>query len=93
MELSIRSQLVSYIIYFRKAIYRTSLTKGQTDVLVKTDHIINGLAVDPRKQRLYWTSANLGLISRLELSNTTSQRVLVSGLDQPRDIVVEYTKG
>ena len=70
-----------------KAIYALSLSNSSTSEFYRVNHVIDGLTLHAGK--LYWTDALNGLIAELQIAATQRQhRVLVTGLDKPRAIVV-----
>ena len=52
-----------------------------------------GLAIDPVTRMLYWTDGGKKRIETANLDGTLRTVLIWSGLDKPRDVVVDSTEG
>ena len=81
------------ILYFSQAIYLTSLGKISPIMLYKETGFIEGLVIDPLKQRLYWTvvtsQTGAGYIARLSIERGLgSYKRLQTSRNNPRAITL-----
>uniref|UniRef100_A0AAQ6AB54 EGF-like domain-containing protein n=1 Tax=Amphiprion ocellaris TaxID=80972 RepID=A0AAQ6AB54_AMPOC len=76
------------------SIYRISLSgRPQEAVLVlEVQGSVSGLAVDWIHQLLYWTSTETGSLG-IALLDSSTQRQLITGLDQPSAVAVDPLRG
>ena len=74
-----------------KAIYALIVSNSTSTEFYRVNHVIDGLTLhdDGGGSQLYWTDKKHGLIAALNVtSSPLRHRVIVSGLDKPRAIVV-----
>ena len=69
-----------------RAIYALDVSNSTSTEFYRVNHVIDGLTL--HAGTLYWTDASLGLVASLDINNPQQHRVLISGLDRPRAIVV-----
>jgi len=69
-----------------KAIYSLTLSNSTSTEFYRVNHVIDGLTLHDGK--LYWTDVSNGLIASLDISSPQQHRVLRTGLDKPRAIIV-----
>ena len=77
---------VSWLMY-SKAIYALDLSNSTSTEFYRVNHVIDGMTLHNGK--LYWTDSLTGSISSLEINAASRKhKVLKTGLDKPRAIVV-----
>ena len=66
---------------------------GQEFIVSKDLRSVEGLAVDWLSKNLYYTDSVVGTVSAVRLQNPLDVRVLLTGLGNPRDIVINPLVG
>ena len=71
----------------------TSSTSDTKDLVTDLIDTVDGLAVDPVSQVLYWTDAGRQLIEAMKIPSGPRTVVVWDDLDNPRAIAVHYDSG
>lgn len=63
------------------------------DIFHKNIKTPDGLAVDPVGRNLYWTDTGTNKLEVSKLNGSYRTVLIASGLDQPRDIILDVNEG
>ena len=74
-------------------IKRSGIDGSGVTIIINNIGVCDGLAVEWRASRLYWTDTTFDTISVSELSGNNRQSLLSLGLDEPRDIALDPDSG
>ena len=74
-------------------IKRSGIDGSGVTVIINNIGVCDGLAVEWRASRLYWTDTTFDTISVSDLSGNNRQSLLSLGLDEPRDIALDPDSG
>lgn len=76
-----------------KTIKRAGIDGSGVTTVVNNIGVCEGLAVEWRRQQLYWTDTSHGTISVSDLAGNNQRTLLKKGIDQPIDIAVDPDVG
>ena len=74
-------------------IKRSGIDGSGTVIIIDNIGVCDGLAVEWRTSKLYWTDTTHDTISVSDLSGNNQRSLLSLGLDEPRDIAVDPDSG
>ena len=78
----------------RQTISRSFLNGSMQEVIIHIKvHTPDGLAVDRVGRNLYWTDTGTDKLEVSKLDGSYRKALITSGLDEPRDIILDVSSG